>query len=53
MKIPEKFLENLEELTDYYLETRYPDIESKFDKYISEQAVVKAGEIIKWIKENL
>jgi len=53
LNIPNNLKEYCEELSEYYLQTRYPDIEGKLTYEDINKTLTKSREIIKWIKENL
>jgi len=51
--LPEELLEFCDEITSFYIETRYPDSYAEFEKDYVEGAINKADEVIKWVKENI
>ena len=57
LDLPEEFLESCKDLTNVYVETRYPDAAlNPANKFSDEEAsnyLKKSGEIIKWIEKAL
>lgn len=51
--MPDDLLEICEELTEYYVQTRYPDTYADFDKNKVSASIAKAEKVMTWIKKNL
>lgn len=54
VNLDKELLDKCEKLTYVYIESRYPDvIQSKYNPKETEDDIKIAGEVLKWIKENI
>lgn len=50
---PDNILEICKELTNFYIETRYPGVIARFDQEIVELAIEKVHKVLEWVSERL
>lgn len=53
LKLSQELLNICEEITEYYVETRYPDTYAVFNKKKVSEALKKAKKVMEWVKRNL
>jgi len=51
--LPEDLLKICEEISEYYVQTRYPDTYAKFNKKEISEALNSAKKVMVWIKKTL
>ena len=51
--LPKKLLEFCEEISSYYVETRYPDTYADFEENKVSSAIKKSEKVIRWVKEKI
>jgi len=51
--LPQDLLEACDEITSFYIETRYPDSYAEFDEETVRDAISKARKVLEWTKKKL
>jgi len=53
LKLPKELLDVCDEISGYYVETRYPDTYASFDEEKVSAAKKKAEKVVSWVKMNI
>lgn len=53
VKVPKNLLEICDEITSFYVETRYPNSYAKFEKEKVSTAIEKSKKVIGWVKRKI
>ncbi len=53
VEVPKHLLDICDEISSFYIETRYPDTYAKFEKTSVQEAIRKSEKVLKWAKEKL
>lgn len=53
LNLPQDLLDMCDEISEYYVETRYPDTYAVFDETKVSDAIGKAKKVMAWIKKSL
>ncbi len=53
LKLPQELLDICDEISEYYVETRYPDTYAVFTKEKVSDALKKSGRVRLWIREKI